>query len=126
MLLKNLMKIANKLDEVGRFEEADSIDNFSKLLSDSLDKNDHNVPVIEGVITEVYDKDSDKHISNGHKHGESYMTLPLLKKIRDLSNSMCSMIDEGEKVEDWIESYVSQMAKMMDDVHTAWKYRYDK
>ena len=118
MLLKNLIKISNKLDEMGKFEHADKFDDFSDFISEEP---------IEGVITEVYDegcvgKNEDEH----DEHGQSYMTLPLLKKIRDLSSELCKMINEGEQVEDWIESYISQMSKMMDDVYTAWKYNYDK
>lgn len=122
MFLKNLVKISNFLDEKGHFECADSIDQLSEKIP--MLESEHGKP-IEGIIVDVLDKDEHGHSSKS-KNPDSYMTLPLLKKIRDLSNSMCSMIDEDDKVEDWIESYVSQMSKMMDDVHTAWKYRYKK
>lgn len=118
MLLENLIKISNKLDNMGKFEHADKLDDFSNFISEKP---------IEGVITEVYDEDSEKYIGkHENDHGQSYMALPLLKKIRDLSSELCKMINEGEQVEDWIESHISQMSKMMDDVYTAWKYNYDE
>ena len=92
-----------------------------------------NGDVLEGVITKVYDKESEKYIpslesdaKSSHKHGKSYMALPLLQKIHRLSGELCTMIDEGDAVDDWMETYISQMSKMIDDIHTKIFYKLKK
>jgi len=60
----------------------------------------------------------------GHKG--SYMARPQLTKISEYAEKLLSMIDEGEQIQDWQESKISQMSQMIGDVYHSIEYRKHK
>ena len=70
-----------------------------------------------------------KHGSHGCKkckkkhHHSSYMARPQLYGIvRDAIN-IFNMIDEGEMIDDWMESHIAQASKMLDSVNSKLEYK---
>ena len=61
---------------------------------------------------------------SGHKG--SYMARPQLTKIAKYANKLLSMIDEGEQIQDWQESKISQMSQMIGDVYHSIEYKKHK
>ena len=68
--------------------------------------------------------DSSHH--NGSHHKGSYMARPQLSKIARYANKLLSMIDEGEQIQDWQESKISQMSQMIGDVFHSIEYKKHK
>ena len=117
-MLRKLVKIANKLDMLEMYDEADTLD---------------------GVITHVYnnlgdfsnlDKTNispDEAFSAGHsvseiKHKSSYMAKQQLAEIHELSSKLYFLIEDGEQIDDWQESYIAEIASKLDDVYKKMKY----
>mgnify|MGYP001365410461 CR=1 FL=1 len=63
---------------------------------------------------------------NSTHHKGSYMALPQLTKIANYANKLLSMIDEGEQIQDWQESKISQMSQMIGDVYHSIEYKKHK
>ena len=117
-MLKQLVKVANKLDMLDMYDEADTVD---------------------GIITHVYndlgdfsnlDKTNispDEAFSAGYsvseiKHEGSYMAKQQLAEIHELSSKLYFLIEDGEQIDDWKESYIAEIASKLDDVYKKMKY----
>jgi hypothetical protein len=122
-VIDSLVKISNSLDKKGFLKEADMVD---------------------GIITKIHGKDPVESVEltdegfpptsscnscgvNGcscKDGGGSYMAKPQLSNIEEKARSLNHMIQDGEEIHDWMESYVAQADKMLTDVEH--RLSYDK
>ena len=100
-MLRELVKVANKLDMLDMHNEAD---------------------IIDGVITHVYN-DSEEFLNlEEANHEGSYMAKQQLAEIHELSSKLYFLIEDGEQIDDWKESYIAEIASKLDDVYKKMKY----
>lgn len=58
-----------------------------------------------------------------HHAGDSYMARPQLAKIAKYASKLLSMIDEGEKLQDWQESHIAQLADDIGEVYHSIEFK---
>ena len=96
-----LILIADKLDKDGLFKYAENIDEVIADLSNN-------------TSDEPAHKESDKK--------ESYMAKPQLLQISKASWELFNMIGDGEEIDDWAETYISQCEHMISQVLKSLSY----
>ena len=105
-LIKDIVKLANRLDEIGESKTADRLDAILKEFSDL------------GVFDE---KKLDKY-----KLKDNYMAESHAKNIRENSDSIIDQLNENDdNLDDWMRSYLAQSDLMIDSVDEALRHRED-
>jgi len=126
-MIKDLIKLSQNLKALGHIKQAN---------------------VIEGVITKVHGKgpeepvesddqavcvhcDESHHMDDDHqcaeesgsKHSDSYMAKPQLNKIQEYAKKLHDELEDGEQLDDWMESHIAKMDQMIGDVYHKYSYR---
>ena len=52
-----------------------------------------------------------------HDKKTSYMARPQLHRISKYATSILGMVEDGDQLDDWIESYIAQAEQMLDAVY---------
>jgi hypothetical protein len=105
-IVKDIVKLADHLDEVGESKVADRLDAILKEISD-LGVFD------EGKLDE--DKLKDNYMAESHA-----------KNIRENSDSIITQLDEDpDDIDDWMRTYLAQSDLMIDAVDKALRHRGD-
>jgi len=139
-MIKELIKLANHLDTKGLRKEADLIDGvITKVhekgpeepvdleLGDFSNLGDTNIEHDE-AFSAGCSVCGDASNSCGHKShkGDSYMAKPQLYKIQEYASKLHDMIQDGETLDDWMESYIAQTDQMMGAVYHKYSYKSNK
>tara|TARA_A100001011_G_C14154455_1_gene775445 strand:- start:194 stop:634 length:441 start_codon:yes stop_codon:yes gene_type:complete len=129
-MIKDLIKLSQNLKALGHIKQAN---------------------VIEGVITKVHGKgpeepveaddqavcvhcDESHHMGDDHqcaeesgsKHSDSYMAKPQLNKIQEYAKKLHDELEDGEQLDDWMESHIAKMDQMIGDVYHKYSYKNKK
>jgi len=73
------------------------------------------------IITEKQLENMVRHIKENHDDG-SYMAKQQLFTIATLAYKMWEMMEEGEELEDWMESKIAQSEQMVSSVVKSYLY----
>ena len=117
-MIRDLVKIANKLDMLDMHNEADIVDeainnaysnigDFSKLEETNISSDE---AFSAGVSVSKLNQKS------------SYMSKQQLAEIHELSSKLYFLIEDNEQIDDWKESYIAEIASKLDDVYKKMKY----
>ena len=89
------------------------------ILADDLDRRGltKQAQHVDAILNEV--------VQQEHEHEEeSYMAKPQLKVIAEAADMLHQHIQDGERLDDWMETYISQAEHMIVQVFK--KYMYDE
>ena len=130
-MIKELKKLSQSLKALGHIKQAN---------------------VIEGVITKVHGKGPEEPVDlelgdfsnldetnitkdeafsaresncelKHDKHSDSYMAKPQLDKIQEYAKKLHDELQDGEQLDDWMESHIAKMDQMMGDVYHKYTYK---
>ena len=73
---------------------------------------------------DLMDKEYEANILDKVMEHSSYMAKPQLSKIHEMARNLFFMLDDDEEIDDWMESYIAQVEKMLSSVYD--KLRYHK
>lgn len=133
-MINELIKLANHLDKTGFSQEADYIDGvITKVhgkgpdspvdleLGDFSDLHRTNITEDEAFSAgcSVCGKEPK---SCGH-HSSSYMAKPQLFKIQEYAGKLHDMIQDGEQLDDWMESHIAKIDQMIGSVYHKYSYK---
>jgi hypothetical protein len=93
-LKEKIIKLADKLDEKGMLDEANTVDQILHLL-------EHNEM---------------QHPAEEEHEEASYMAKPQLAQIAKAALDCFHMVEDGERLDDWMESYIAQAELMISQV----------
>lgn len=101
-LKEKIIKLADKLDQKGMLDDANTMDEILQLLEES-------------------------HMEDQKEHEEdhdepSYMAKPQLAHIAKAALDCFHLVEEGERLDDWMETYIAQAELMISQVAKKIKY----
>ena len=131
-IIRELVRVSDSLDNKGFFKEADMIDGIITKVHGKgpeepvdLELGDFsNLGKTNITKDEAFIAGESKCEIEHEKHSESYMAKPQLSNIEERARSLNEMIQDGESIHDWMESYIAQADKMLTDVEN--RLHYDK
>ena len=135
-MIEKLTILANQLDTLGLSKMADQIDGvITKVhgkgpeepvgleLGDFSNLGDTNITHDEAFSAGCsVCGESDGSCGHSEQEDLSYMARPQLDKIREYSSKLYDMIDDGEGLSDWMETYIAQMDHMIGAVYHSYKH----
>ena len=136
-MIKELIKLANHLDSKGLAKEADVIDGIITKVHgkgpeepvDLIPEEYTNLGATNITHDEAFSAGcsvcGDTTNSCGHK-SESYMARPQLYKIQEYAAKLHDMIQDGETLDDWMESHIAKMDQMIGAVYHKYNYKSNK
>lgn len=72
---------------------------------------------------DLMDKEYEANILDKVMEHSSYMAKPQLAKIHEMARNLFFMLNDDEEIDDWMESYIAQIEKMLSSVHDKLKYQ---
>ncbi len=132
-MIKDLIKLSKSLKEMGYTKHANIIEgvitqvhgkgpeepvdlelgDFSDLGATNITKDE----AFDAGCSACGNKDN----TCGH-HG-SYMAKPQLDKIQEYAKKLHDELQDGEQLDDWMESHIAKMDQMMGDVYHKYSYK---
>tara|TARA_A100001011_G_C14297025_1_gene838914 strand:- start:736 stop:1245 length:510 start_codon:yes stop_codon:yes gene_type:complete len=103
------------------FDTADRGEIHSQELGDFSDLEKTNISKDE-AFTAGCSVCGDETNSCGHD-SSSYMAKPQLFKIQEYAAKLHDMINEGEQLDDWMESYIAQIDQMIGAIYHKYSYK---
>jgi hypothetical protein len=101
-LKEKIIKLADKLDQRGMLDDANTMDEILQLLEDSH---------------------MEEHQEEEHHDEPSYMAKPQLAHIAKEALDCFHLVEDGEMLDDWMESYIAQAELMISQVAKKLKYQ---
>lgn len=102
-LKEKIIKLADKLDQKGMMDDANTMDEILQMLEDS----------------HMEEREEKEH----HEDSPSYMAKPQLAHIAKEALDSFHLVEDGEMLDDWMESYIAQAELMISQVAKKLKYQ---
>ncbi len=139
-MIKELIRLANRLDEIGYQKEADYLDGiitevhgkmpedsgiYVSELGDFSDLDDTNITPGEafGIGHEAAEHSLKSKEDHVRLETSSYMARPQLARIEECASECYRMIEKDEQLKDWMESHIAQAEQLITSVHKALKHQ---
>ena len=74
---------------------------------------------------DLMDKEYEANILDKVMEHGSYMAKPQLAKIHEMARNLFFLLSDDEQIDDWMESYIAQVEKMLSSVHDKLRYQQD-
>jgi uncharacterized protein YjgD (DUF1641 family) len=72
---------------------------------------------------DLMDKEREANILDKLVEHSSYMAKPQLAKIHEMARNLFFLLADNEEIDDWMESYIAQVEKMLTSVYDKLKYQ---